>query len=212
MTPRLGILLAMLLLVGTATAADNELALLIDPAGDPDFGNVSYDFCGTVDLHLVVLGPYNPTLDRAVENIDGFECRLEFPPEITVLQTVLPPQSVSLMNWPNLVVAGDFPVVGGVADLLTVTVDVPDDLAQFGNVYITPIVPAFHQTIPGGVMIMDRDDGDRIIEATVVSGDFNMPVFQFGRSYDFWPVPPGLPACVVPNADRSWSAVKALYR
>ena len=163
---------------------------------------------GVFTAYVVVTNPWNNRLDRPIDQVMGFEFRLE-PPVGVAINAVLPPEAINFMPLPDyfcaistnpryptwLQVHGSGNQRHAVLMSLTVTVPVADTAALF----IEPV--SLYPSYPGFGTIADAEDDGHYSLLHPVSGGYDAPVF-------------GLFDCgqVVPTEEGSWGGLKSLYR
>ncbi|MFO7652685.1 MAG: hypothetical protein R6X25_02580 [Candidatus Krumholzibacteriia bacterium] len=203
------IAVALCLAAAPAARAVNELGMYVAVDGWLIDG---YAYCGPVEVHLVVLDPYNPVRDRPITQVGGFECRVELPPQVTLLEVRLPPGSVNFRTWPELLVGVSVPVPAsdGHVVLATIVVEVPEDLGSPVYALLQPVNPPY-QSIPGSAAIMDAEDDYRLVAVAPAGGSYDRPIFGFGYTLDH-PWGARMSGCIVALADVTWGALKSSYR
>ena len=195
---------ALMLIAGVANAqflfeGDNEIGIFT--VADPTAENAEEMACymgspGQFMIYCVLTNPVNQNLGTAMDNVGGFEFRMEYPAGLFVTPT-LHPSATNFMSPPDFFCGSNVPVTGGQCTLITLTIGTfTTDPASW---YLTPVSDPSSQSIPGAMAMTDANDNFSISQAFPVSGSFEDPVF-------------GMWACVVPNEDVSWGSVKSLFQ
>jgi hypothetical protein len=208
--------LALLLLVGAAAGQTRNLVGLVIDADCPLVVTGGHNdcfselYCGVNEIYLVLLNPWNTTLDAPITNVGGFECRLVLPSEIFLLGVALPPASVNFKPLPEMVVGTTVPVAAEQTPLATLTVLVPEYVGDTLYAQLTPVNQAY-QSIPGRLAISDAADEFSLHAVDPygpdgVAVDYTEPMIYFGD-----PRGSGAP-CAVGDDERTWGSLKALYR
>lgn len=210
------ILLVTFVLAAPAAAQDRNLVGLVSDADCPlvitPSQNVCFAelYCGVQEFFLVAFNPWNDTLDAPITNIGGFECKLMLPPEVYLLNVVLPPLSINFKPLPELYVGTNIPVTGDQTVLASLTVMVPEYVGETMYARLTPVHVAY-QSIDGRLAITDANDGFRLQAVDPygpegVAVDYTEPMLYFGDPHG-----QGAP-CMVGDEESSWGTIKALYR
>ncbi len=208
---------ALLLLAGSASAQEQNLIGLVSEADCPLVTNSTHTndcfsepYCGLQEFYLVVWHPWNTSLDQAITNVGGFECKLLLPDGFYLLGVQLPPMSINFKPLPEMLVGTNVPVVGDQTVLATITVLVPEYVGDTMFARLTPVNPVY-QSIAGRLAITDANDEFSLQAVDAfgplgIAADYTEPMLYFGD-----PQGQGSP-CVVPNQPTSWGSLKADYR
>lgn len=210
------IVLLSLVFVGTALGQTRNLVGLVR---DPDCPlvvttprNECFNelYCGIQESWLVIVAPWNTTLDRAIATVGGFECKLVLPDGVFLLGAELPPFSINFKPLPEFVVGTALPVTGDQTALVKLTVMVSEYVGDTLYARLTP-VSVNYQSIPGRLAITDADDEFSLqaVDAYGPEGiavDYTEPMLYYGDAHGS-----GSP-CVVANGSETWGSLKSLYR
>lgn len=208
--------MALLLVAGPAVGQDRNLVSLVIEPDCPALITQQHNdcfnelYCGVNEIFLVVINPWNTTLDAPITSVGGFECKLGLPSEIILLGMVLPPASVNFKPLPEMVVGTSVPVMGEQTLLATLTVLVPEYVGDTLYARLSPVNQVY-QSIPGRLAISDANDGFSLFAVDAygaggVAVDYTEPMLYFGD-----PSGSGAP-CAVGIDDGTWGSLKAQYR
>jgi len=150
---------------------------------------------GQFTIYVLVTMPYNDNTGMAMENLGGFEFRIEWPADWFVTPT-LHASATNFLSAPDFFCGANAPVVNNMVTVVSLACGTFDFSPTL--FHITPISDPSQQTIPGSIAVTDADDNFSISEAFPASGDFANPVFGFNMT-------------VVSNEDKAWGGVKALF-
>ncbi|MCP4574099.1 MAG: hypothetical protein GY838_17195 [bacterium] len=190
--------MAIICLFGSGDAHANWIGIFTTETPNPNCADARYD--GALPGQFTVYAVLFATVDGAdqpVTEICGYEFALILPPDFLIINEVLPPGVDNGGVSPVYDCSGTVPVTDGRANLVTIT------LATFtgtsGLLYLEPVP---EPEIPGTLTICAGNPA-HTVEAAPVSGNFAEPVFGIAMDYPF---------CIVPETQRTWSTIKALYR
>jgi len=200
----------MLMLVASMASAqlfegENEIGMFMveNPTAENAEGMSCYmGVPGSVFTYVVLTNPVNQTLGTPIENVGGFEFKIDWPAGIFVTPTIHP-SATNFQTAPDFYCGANAPVVGGQVTLISMVIGMfNDNPLEF---FITPVSDSTTHSIPGGIAITDADDNFEISEAYTTAGsvdgrDFSAPVFNMFH------------CDVVPNDDVSFGGVKALFQ
>jgi len=159
----------------------NSIGIYAQP--DPEFSTAQEwidltceDFpAGTFTLYVVLRDPWNDTLDRAIQDVGGFEFRIGWPSDYFVTP-VLHNSATNFLTAPDFLAGANVPVLG--RNCVLITLNCGTFTTDHREFFITPVSNPTNQTIPGSIAITDANDNYSISEAFPASGSFQEPVFR----------------------------------
>lgn len=181
----------------------NEVGIYTNSDGTGATG--IHGLIGQVELYLVLTRPTDTEIGQPLDNINGFDCRLDFSSvdNLAFLGAVLPPDAINFNPYNHfsegymeyfVAMLNGIPVIGESVSLITFTFGqtAPGMVAvRLGPLQVfTPIVE--------GQMTVSQEQGP-LVPIYPISGSFDAPVFLFDGD-----------AVAVEN--QSFGSLKALFR